>query len=421
MDRALFRVAALAAAAVLVIACADVRADPGAAPTELAPSGAEQSPPTDAPPPATPAEGSTAEQGSVDEAAMGAQQEGVEQQLAQEPPAGDAPVQRQGSASPSGPPSAISSPGGPEGQGGAPDLPVQPVGGSAASAPELPIVAQSAVSPAPLFGAIEPGHISGVRAPRDSGPLGGLEPLLPGVERELRTVQAQIDDLGRRLDRGAPAPTRRLIRLRSSLARITPVLLALGVQLDAAGRLSPRLRALLHRVRVRLVGARASAADLVGALRRAGARGPELRLLLRELGRFRMLHAALASKLGAERASAPSGPGANAAYTQVLPAPAAAPRHAATAPPGRRAAGRPATGSRGRGGPDEPAPWSSAPGSSAPGSASANPGGASSAASVALLATLLIGLALPRLRACLALSPGRRYTVAFLAPLERPG
>jgi hypothetical protein len=38
-----------------------------------------------------------------------------------------------------------------------------------------------------------------------------------------------------------------------------------------------------------------------------------------------------------------------------------------------------------------------------------------------LLATLLIGLLLPQLRARLALSAGRRYTVAFLAPLERPG
>jgi hypothetical protein len=418
MDRALFRVAALAAAALLVIACADARADPGAASPELTTSGAEQSPPTDAPPPAPPAEGTTAEEGSLDEGALGSQQEDVEPQLAQEPPAGDPPVQRQGAASPTGPPpSAITSPGGPEGQGGAPDLPVQPIGGSAPSAPELPTVAQSASTPAPLLGAIEPGDIGGVRAPPDSRPLGSsLERLLPGVERELRTVQAQIDDLERRLDNGAPAPKSRLIRLRSSLERITPALLALEVQLDAAGRLSPRLRALLHRVRVRLAGARASAADLIATLRRVGARGPELRLLLRELGRFRTLHAELASKLGAERAPVPSEPGANAAYTQVHPAPAASPQHAATAPLERRAAGRPATGSPDGGGPDEPAP-----GSSAPGSASATPGGASSAASLALLATLLIGLLLPRLRARLALSPDRRYTVAFLAPLERPG
>ena len=301
-------------------------------------------------------------------------------------------------------------------QGGAPDLPVQPIGESAPSAAELPTVAQSAYTQAPLLGAIEPGHIGGVRAPPDSRPLGSsLERLLPGVERELRTVQAQIDDLGRRLDRGAPAPKSRMIRLRSSLERIAPVLLALEVQLDAAGRLSPRLRALLHRVRVRLVGARASAADLIAALRRAGARGPELRLLLRELGRFRMLHAALAANLRAERAPAPSEPGANAAYTQLQPAPAASPQHAATAPPDQRAAGR-ATRSPDRGSPDEPAP-----GSSAPGSASAAPGGAFSAASVALLAALLIGLALPQLGARLALSAGRRYTVAFLAPLERPG
>ena len=418
MDRASIRVAALAAAALLVIACADARADPGTASPELAMSSAEQSPPADAPPPATPAESTTAEEGSPDEGALGSQHEGVEPQLAPEPPAGDPPVQRQGPAIPSGPPpSAVASPGGPEGQGGAPDLPVQPIGGSAPSAPEPPIVAQSASAPAPLFGALEPGHIGGVRAPPERRPLGSrLERLLPGVERELRTVQAQIDDLARRLDKRALAPKSHLIRLHSSLERITPSLLALEVQLDAAGRLSPRLRTLLHRVRIRLVGARASAADLIAALRHVRARGPEVRLLLRELGRFRMLHAELASKLGAERAPAPSEPAANAAYTQLQPALAASPQYAATAPLERRAAGRPATGSPDRGGPDEPAP-----GSSAHGSATATPGGASAAASLALLATLLIGLALPQLRARLALSAGRRYTVAFLAPLERPG
>jgi hypothetical protein len=418
MDRASFRVAALAAAASLVIACADARADPGAASPELGTSSAEQSPPTDAPPPATPAEGATAEEGSLDEGAMGSQQEGAEPQLAQEPPAGDPPVQDQGPSSPSSPPpSDIDSPRGPEGRGGAPDLPVQPIGGSAPSAPEPPVVAQSAYTPAPVPGAIEPGDIGGGRASPDTRRLdSSLGQLLPGVERELRTVQGQIDDLARRLDNGAPAPKSRLIRLRSSLERITPALLALEVQLDAAGRLSPRVRGLLHRVRVRLVGARASAADLIAALRRVGARGPELRLLLRELGRFRMLHAAWAPKPGAERAPPPSEPGANAAYTQLQPAPAASPQHAATAPLERRAAGRPATGSPDPGGPDEPGP-----GSSAPGSASAAPGGVFSAASLALLATLLIGLLLPQLRASLALSPGRRYTVAFLAPLERPG
>jgi hypothetical protein len=418
MDRVSFRVAALAAAALLVLACADARADPGAGTPELATSGAEQSPPPDAQPTPEPAEGATAEEGSMDEGAMGSQQEGVEPQLAQEPPAGDPPVQRQGLASPSGPPpSAMTSPGGPEGQAGAPDLGVQPIGGSAPSAPELPVVAKSASTPAPPLGAIEPGQMGGARAPPDSGPRGsGVERLLPGVERELRTVQAQIDDLARRLEKGAPAPKSHLIRLRSSLERITPSLLALEVQLDAAGRLGPRLRTLLHRVRIRLVGARASAADLIAALRHVRARGPELRLLLRELGRFRLLQVESASKLGAERAAARSELTANAAYTQLQPAPAASPQHAATTPLERPAAGRQATGSPDHGGPVEPAPRSSADGS-----ATATPGGASSAASLALLAALLIVLVLPRLRARLAPSPGRRYTVAFLTPLERPG
>jgi hypothetical protein len=34
---------------------------------------------------------------------------------------------------------------------------------------------------------------------------------------------------------------------------------------------------------------------------------------------------------------------------------------------------------------------------------------------------LLVGLALPVLRARLELPPGRRCSVAFLVPLERPG
>jgi len=40
---------------------------------------------------------------------------------------------------------------------------------------------------------------------------------------------------------------------------------------------------------------------------------------------------------------------------------------------------------------------------------------------MASLTMLLVGLMLPALRARLDLAPGRGYTVAFLAPLERPG
>jgi hypothetical protein len=77
----------------------------------------------------------------------------------------------------------------------------------------------------------------------------------------------------------------------------------------------------------------------------------------------------------------------------------------------------PASGSGGHGGgPDQPAPSSPAPGS-----ASASPGGGFFAAGLASLAAILIGLALPHLRARLELPPRGRCTVAFLRPLERPG
>jgi hypothetical protein len=426
MDRPSFRVAALAAAASLVIACADARADPGAAAPELGTPGAGQSPPTDAPPidapppeappPAPPARATTAEEDSLEEGAMGAR-EGVEQQPAHEGPPGDPSVQDQGPASPSGPqPTAVTSPGGPGGRGGAPDQAVQPIGALAAGAPEPPTGAQSALAPAPVLGPIEPAPIGGVRAPSGGRPLGsGLERVLADLKRELRHVQAEIDDLQRRLEDGSPAPKSGLTRLRSSLERIAPVLLALELQLGAAGRLGPRLRALQHQVRVRLAGARASAGELIAALRRSGERGDELRLLLRELANFCALEAELTSNAGAGAASVPPEPGADAAYTQLLPALAASPQHAATVPLERRAAGRPATRPRDRRGPAPPLAWSSTPGS-----ATASPGGGVSAAGLSLLATLPIALAAPGLRVGLRLPADRPYTVA-LAPLGRPG
>jgi hypothetical protein len=416
MDRASFRVAALAAAVSLAIACADAQADPGAAAPELGTPGAGQSPPTDAPPTDAPAEATTAEKDSL-EGAMGAQ-EGVEQQLAHEGPPGDPSVQEQGPASPSGPqPIAVTSPGGPGGQGGAPDQSAQPIGALAAGALKPPTGAQSALAPAPALSPIEPGPIGRVRAPSGSRPLGsGLERVLPDLERELRRVQAQIDDLQRRLDGGAPAPKSGLIRLRSSLERIAPVLLALELRLGAAGRLGPRLWALQHQVRVRLAAARASAGELIAGLRRSGERGHELRRLLRELESFCALEAELASNAGAGTASALSEPRADAAYTQLRPALAASPQHAATVSLERRAAGRAATRPRDREGPDPPLPWSSTSGS-----ATASPGGAFSAAGLTLLATLAIALAAPRLRGwALRLPADRPYTVA-LAPLGRPG
>ena len=87
-----------------------------------------------------------------------------------------------------------------------------------------------------------------------------------------------------------------------------------------------------------------------------------------------------------------------------------------TGPVERKPHTPPATGSGEDGGPDNPAPTSPAPGS-----ASASPGGGFFAAGLASLVAILIGLALPQLRARLELPPRGRCTVAFLRPLERPG
>jgi hypothetical protein len=430
MDRASFPLAALAAAASLVIVSADAQADSGATAPELGTAGGEQSPPTDAPPTAappidapptaTPSEPTTAGEDTLEEGGLGAQV-GVEQQLAQEGLPGDPSVQQQGPAGPTGPqPTAITSTGGPGGQGGpgsqgaASNPSATPSGGLAASASVPPTGAPSPVAPAPALGPIEPGPIGGARAPSGGRPL-GPERALADLERELRDVQAQIDDLQRRMDDGAPAPKSGLIRLRSSLERIAPVLLALELRLGAAGQLDPLVRALQDRVRVRLAGARASAGELIAALRRSGERGDELRLLLRELERFRAVEVEPVSTAVAGAASALPEPGADAAYTQLRPPPAASPPDAATAPLERRATGRPATQPRDREGPDPRLPWSSTSGS-----ATASPGGAFSAAGLALLATLPIALAAPRLRAGLRLPADRPYTVA-LAPLGRPG
>ena len=116
-----------------------------------------------------------------------------------------------------------------------------------------------------------------------------LERTLPGVERRLRGVQHQMDDLQRRLAQGGSAPSKSLVRLTRSLELIAPALVALGTRVDAGGPLSPHLRHLLHRVNKRLGGANASAAALADALRRSGLRGPEVALLLHELQDFQSL------------------------------------------------------------------------------------------------------------------------------------
>lgn len=104
-------------------------------------------------------------------------------------------------------------------------------------------------------------------------------------------------------------------------------------------------------------------------------------------------------------------------YTWVHSPAHAPPRVVTTGSVERKPHAPPASGSGGHGGgPDKPAPSSPAPGS-----ASASPGGGFFAAGLASLAAILIGLALPRLRARLELPPRGRCTVAFLRPLERPG
>jgi hypothetical protein len=251
-----------------------------------------------------------------------------------------------------------------------------------------------------------------------AGQAGTLEGLLSDVRQELRSAQGQIDDLRRHLDDGAPPPPDRLSSLRTTLVRIAPMLVALEVGLHAAGRLTPHLRHLLHRVRSDLRGVRVTAHGLVTALRRSGARGAELRLLLGELKHFAAISSALASTPGVRLVSAPPVQGATPAYSQQQPVPVAGPPSAIAPPAERQAPDRPPPAPRDPPGDEEPPPWSSAP---SPGSATASPGGAFFFAGVASLTMLLIGLGLPALRARLEVPPGRRYTAAFLAPLERPG
>jgi hypothetical protein len=265
--------------------------------------------------------------------------------------------------------------------------------------------------------AVKPDALDDVGPPTAGDPPGdGLEQLISDVRRDLRSVRGQIDDLQRRLDDGAPPPQNRLIDLRASLGQIAPLLVALEMRLDAAGRLSPHLRNLLRRVRSELRGARVTAAGLVAALRSSGARSAEVRLLLRELERFRAVASMLAVNPFVARAPAPPVSSASAAYMSVQSPRVAYPTQPSAASPKQADDGRPTTGPRDgqRGG--EPPPWAPAPGS-----ATASPGGAFLFAGLASLAILLIGLTMPALRALLELLPGRPYSVAFLEPLERPG
>ena len=245
-----------------------------------------------------------------------------------------------------------------------------------------------------------------------------LERALPAVERRLRGVQTQMDDLQRRLAGGGSASSQSLVRLRRSLELIAPALVAIGVQVDDAGPLSPHLQNLLNRVNTRLDGAHRSAAALADALRASGVSGPELDLLLRELQSFQAVSPAF---LSSDQLTAQATVyAAQVAYTQAPPAAASA---AAPATPTHQAA-RPETAAATSGATTSQQP--AAPDEliqqvAASGSASAGPGGAFSAAGLAALAALLGVLALPRLLSRVQLAPMRCYAAIFLVPLQRPG
>jgi hypothetical protein len=445
MDRTSFRFAAFVATACLTIACCYVHADLAAAQSDAPNPAAEEPPPGDAPS-GTPAEAAAPPAGSTPSQEGGSGGASAPQEVAPvqewvQPGPTESPTDPSPTAAGSAPTATESAPGGAPGSSGSPggaattpatqridETPpastnpgadetaafassTPGANSSAEQAPESRPTAAAAVTPSKSAAAAE-----AATTPTDQ-PGGTLEGLLSDVRQELRSAQGQINDLRRDLDDGAPPPPDRLTRLRATLVQIAPMLVALEVRLQAAGRLTPHLRHLLQRVRSDLRGVRVTAQGLVTALRWHGARGPELRLLLRELEHFGAIGPDLAWTPGVRPAAAALVAGASPAYSQLQPAPVAGPPPAAARPDERRAADPPPPTDDGRGS-VEPPPWSSAPSA---GSATASPGGAFFFAGVASLTMLLIGLGLPALRARLELPPGRRYTAAFLAPLERPG
>jgi hypothetical protein len=436
MDRTSFRVAALVATALFAIACSDARADtvdtasdPAQATTEVETSAQETS--SEESSQGGGAVTTLSEDSSILSTTLDPPPPPETLQLNPSPPA---PPTTPTTTAPATPPASP-----PASQGGAGDPPPQrlnetPAAASEPAADQASAVASQASSndpsteqaPAPVATSQVPpatpvksatlGEIS--RAHAATPPGDTLEQLLSEVGRRLHHVQGKIDDLRHRLAHGAPPPTKRLIDLRASLVRIAPMLAALEASLDAAGRLSPHLRQLLHRVSGDLRGARVTADGLITALRHSGARGPEVRLLLQELEHFRTLDLALPSSPAVASAPAPSLAVANPGFVAVQPAPVVSPPPPSAGAPDRGAGGPQPSESRGGRGSEEPPPSPSSP---APGSATASPGGTFLFAAVASLTMLLIGLLLPALRARLDLPPGRRYNVAFLAPLERPG
>ena len=259
---------------------------------------------------------------------------------------------------------------------------------------------------------------SGGETPAGTGSGVILEQLLPTVERQLRGVETQMNDLQQHLAGGGQPAAGSLLRLRRSLELIAPALAALGAH-DVFGSLSPELRELLQRVQAQLGTTNATAAELAAALRRAGVRGPELALLMRELERFQALGPSLTPGLQLT-ASQPLYATPDVAYTygettSVAPSTPVASGHEAGGSD-RRAASAPAAAPAQPAGPNDLLPQTAASGS-----ASAGPGGAFSAAGLAGLAALLGTLLLPRLLSRMQLPLMRCYAAVFLVPLQRPG
>jgi hypothetical protein len=428
MNRPWFLVSALAATALFLAAAGTAGADTGDAPAAPEPTAAvappavepAPAPTTDSPPPLeTQTGGSTVSAGS----APPPPQMQLQPQPAVTPaaPSSPAPSPASSTAPSASTPSPAqtttpSVPANQTSQLASPAAPVEQARPASVPTSEAPAVTRETAPALPSVPVAAPSlAVGAVPAPRTEGRHGViLERLLPDVERQLRGVQAQIGDLQRQLAVGAPPPPKSLMRLRLKLESIAPALTALEARVDATGHLSPELRQLIDRVHTRLDGTRASAAALTAALRRSGLEGPEVQLLLRELGDFQALGPGLLPD--AQGTPALPAPPGDVVHASVQTAPPAASVQHAAPPPARRASGHPATVSQGPGPPDGLAAHVSAPGS-----ASASPSGGFAVAGLAALAALLCGLALPRLLSRLQLPPMRCYAATFLVPLERPG
>jgi hypothetical protein len=431
MDRTSLRIAALTVTAVLALGSAEAQADSDGALPQAGSTAAEPSPASTTPP-APDAGTALMVAPSASSTQDGAQLDAGSQVPSAQPPAGNQPQ------------SPATSAGTPSTTGGAtptaqsttqpPSAPSDPVTvlsppvNQERPAPPLvaPVAAAGPPAAASPVSPVSPGqgvasHDAGTPPPARPA-AHGLARVLPRAERELRIVQTQIDDLQHLLDQGALSPPEALTRVRSSLERIAPVLLALNVQLQHAGRLSPHLRELLRRVRDRLTATNASAAELRATLRHAGLRGAEWRLLLHQLQSFLTLRLPLIAAPAVAQAPAPApapaqaASGVGPAFVQAQPGAAAVARQPVATPSPAPAAAPRVTGASDRARPAELTPLSSAGGS-----ASVSPGGAFSGPGAATLATLLIGLMLVGLSARLTARPIRRYSAVFAAPLERPG